>query len=288
MNNLALSAALATAPSIGFAELRERPRFWFPLLLLVVSTVALYYWYYSIVDIEWFKDAMFGNNPRHSEDAGGGRARAMGMVGRNTLLWGSVVGTIIALPMCLPDEALYLLLAAKVTKLPQGFKHWFALVCWTSLPMLLGTVVAAIFLLMSDTTQVSPSVLQPLSLNELLLHRPMGSPGYALLESLSIPTVLSSILMIIGVRVWSQRSWAFSAILTLLPTVVFYGIWAILRLPVAGTMNKKQWIAVGVIVALIAIPVVLKLSRGDTNKAVDLEPATTARADARPCSRRDH
>jgi len=40
-------------------------------------------------------------------------------------------------------------------------------------------------------------------------------------------------------------------------------------------MTRKQWIVVGVIVALIVIPVVLKLSRDDTNKVVDLERVTT-------------
>jgi len=39
-------------------------------------------------------------------------------------------------------------------------------------------------------------------------------------------------------------------------------------------MTRKQWIVVGAIVALIAIPVALKLARNDTNKVVDLEPAT--------------
>ncbi len=37
-------------------------------------------------------------------------------------------------------------------------------------------------------------------------------------------------------------------------------------------MNRKQWIAVGVIGALIAIPVVLKLTGDDTQKMVDVEP----------------
>ncbi|MEJ0085145.1 MAG: efflux RND transporter periplasmic adaptor subunit [Pseudomonadota bacterium] len=36
-------------------------------------------------------------------------------------------------------------------------------------------------------------------------------------------------------------------------------------------MTRKQWIAVGAVVALIAIPVVLKLTRDDTSKVVDLE-----------------
>jgi hypothetical protein len=141
-------------------------------------------------------------------------------------LWSSVIGSIFLWPIMFLVSALYLLLAAKVTKLPQGFKHWFAFSCWAALPWLLSTVVAAIFLILSDNAQVSPSALQPLSINELLLHRPMGSAGYALFESLTISSVLSWILMIIGVRVWSQRSWEFSAIFILLPNVVIYGIWA--------------------------------------------------------------
>ncbi len=227
MNNLALTAALATAPTTAFAELRERPRFWFPLLLLVATTAALFYWYYSTVDIEWFKDAIYGNNPQIQALPEADRARAMGMVGRGMLLWGSVMGIAIGLPCVFLITALYFLLAAKVTRLPQGFKHWFALTCWTSLPIFLNTVVAAIFILMSDTTQMSPSLLTPLGFNELLFHRPLGSPGQAMLDSLSIPTVLSSILAIIGVHTWSQRSWTFSAIMALIPLVLFYGIWAI-------------------------------------------------------------
>jgi len=226
MNNLDLSVALATAPTSAFEELRERPRFWFPLLLLVASTVAVVYWYYSTVDIEWLKDVMFSNNPDIQKLPEAERATRMAMLSRNTLLWGSVVGTIFFLPIVFLVSALYLLLVAKVTKLPQGFKHWFALSCWTALPLLLSTVVAAIFLILSDNSQVNPSVMQPLSLNELALHRPMGSPGYALFESLSIPSVLSWVLMIIGVHVWSQRSWAFSANFILVPTVVIYGVWA--------------------------------------------------------------
>lgn len=88
MNNLALSVTLATAPSSAFEELRERPRFWFPLLLLVASTVAIMYWYYSMVDIEWLKDAMFSNDPDMQKLPEAERAQAMTMLGRNTLLWG--------------------------------------------------------------------------------------------------------------------------------------------------------------------------------------------------------
>jgi len=226
MNNLELTVALATAPSSAFAELRERPRFWFPLLLIVLTTVGVVYWYYSMVDIEWFKDLLFSNDSRFKKMGEDERAAAIAMVTRTPLLWSSVIGPFIGIPILCALEALYLLIAAKVTKLQPGFKHWFALGAWSLLPLVLGNVVAAILLFLSDTTQISPGSLQPLSLNELLFHRPMGSPGQALFESLTIPTFLSFALMIIGIRVWSQRSWAFSTAVVALPWILIYGCWA--------------------------------------------------------------
>ncbi len=226
MNNLAVTVALATAPSSAYNELRERPRFWFPLLLLTLSTVGIAYWYYSIVDIEWFKDVLFSNNPDMQALPEEQRAASMSMITRTTMTWSSVIGGLLGMPMIFLVSALYLLLAAKATKLPFGFKHWYSFSCWSSLPMLLGTVVAAIFLALSDTAQISPSTLQPMSINQLLLHRPPGSPGHSLFESLNIPGFLSYALMIIGIRTWSQRSWTFSTVFILLPAVVVYGIWA--------------------------------------------------------------
>ncbi|HET9862875.1 MAG TPA: YIP1 family protein [Steroidobacteraceae bacterium] len=223
MNNLALTINLATAPSSAFGELRERPRFWFPLLLLVACTAGVIAWYYSIVDIDWLKEQMFGNNPGLSDQE---RAVAMGMMNRTTLLWGSVVGAIFITPIFLLVAALILWLAARVTKVPQGFKHWFALACWASLASLLSLIVSAILLLLSDSPQISPGVMQPLSLDELLFHRPVGSPGQSVLAALGVPSLLTWFLMIVGVHTWSQRSWTFSAAFVLVPLVVIYGLWA--------------------------------------------------------------
>lgn len=226
MNNLDLSVALATAPSSAFAELRERPRFWFPLLLLVLSSAGLIFWYYSIVDIDWYKQAVLASTPDFQSLNDDERAVAMSMMTAKTLKWGSTAGLIIFILVVYLAQALLLWLAARVTKLPQGFKHWFTLVCWSSLPVLLGTVVASILLFLSETPQIALGVLQPLSLNELLFHVPLESRGYTLVSSISIPAILGWALMIIGVRVWSQRSWAFSAAFILVLVVIVYAIWA--------------------------------------------------------------
>lgn len=227
MTNLETAVALATAPSSAFAELRERPRFWFPLVAIVLSTVALTFWYYSVVDIDWLKDAMYANNPDFQKLPEAQRTATIDMMGRGVLMWSSVIGGLLALPLACLLHALYFLLAAKITKVPLGLKHWFALVTWSSLPLLIGVVVAAVLILLSDTNQMSPSTMQALSLNELVFHRPMGAKGQAFLDGVSIPGFLCWGLMIVGLRTWSQRSWGFASTVVLLPIAVLYGIWAI-------------------------------------------------------------
>jgi hypothetical protein len=225
VNNLAVATSLATSPFSAFAELRERPRFWFPLLAVLLSSVAILVWYYSVVDIEWMKDAMYSANPDFQKMAPEQRAAAMAFVGRNTMMIGGAVGICVAIPFFCVVIASYYLLAARVTKIPLGFRHWFALTCWSALPALLGAVVAAIFLLIRDSDQVGPGILQPLGLNELFFHRPLGSKPQAFLDALNIPGMLGWVLAIIGVRAWSARSWLFSAIFVLIPVVLLYGIW---------------------------------------------------------------
>ena len=224
MNNLALAGALVTAPSSAFAELRERPRFWFPLLLIVLSSTAMVYWYYSVVDFEWLKDLMFSHNPKFEALPEAQRAAAMGTFSRPVLLWSSVIGTLVIVPFFFVLQSLYFWVAAKVTKIPLGFKHWFALTAWSTLPILLGTVVGAILLLLSHNTQISPSSLAPFFLNELVFHRPFGSAAQPILDSLTITGFICWGLMIFGVRTWSQRSWFFSAAYVLLYIAVFYAV----------------------------------------------------------------
>ena len=227
MNNLAVAIALATSPSKAFEDLRQRPTFWFPLLLVIITTAGMMGWYYSVVDIDWLKELMFANNADFQKMPEDQRAGAMAFVGRNTMLIGSVVAICFMVPVFYLLHALYFLLAGKVTKLTPGFKHWFSLTCWTALPALITVVVSALLLIIRDNDQVGPGILQPLSLNELLLHYPLGSKQQGFFEALSIPTLLSWVLMIMGVRAWSQRSWVFSTIFALIPAVLIFGIWSI-------------------------------------------------------------
>jgi len=227
MNDLQVATALATSPSSAFAELRERPRFWLPLLVVALATGVMMAWYYSVVDIDWLREQLFGSNPDIQKMPAEQRAAAMNFVGRPMLLISSVIGACMGIPFFYLVTALYFLIVAKITKIPLGLKHWFSLVSWCSLPVLLNIIAGVISLLLRDNNQIAPGSIQPLSVNELLLHIPMGAKGQTFFESISIPAILNSVLTIIGVRVWSERSWLFSTIVSLLPVALIYGIWAI-------------------------------------------------------------
>jgi hypothetical protein len=227
MNDLAVATALATSPVSAFTELRERPRFWFPLIVVVLATAVVVGFYYSVVDIEWLKDALYSNNADFQKLPEAQRAQAMAFVGRKTMLISGIVGTCMGLPFFYLVNSLYLLLAAKVTKVQYGLKHWFTLTSWSALPALLSAVIAILLLLIRDNDQVGPGILQPLGLNELVFHRPMGDKVQPWLDALNIPGILGWVLAIIGVRTWTQRSWLFSAVYVLIPVVLLFGIWGI-------------------------------------------------------------
>jgi hypothetical protein len=220
MSNLALLTLLATSPNAFFAELKQKPRIIFPIALLAVASTVLALWYFQVADIDWMREQMFAADPRMAKMPEAQRAQAMEMTGkimsRGVLSVITPIGTAISLVAISAISALYFMLAGKVTNVKLKFEQWLSLVAWVSLPALLNTVAGAITLgMQSSPVQLMQTDLQPLSLNELIFHRHLGEPGYTLLIS-------------IGIKAWSERSWAYSAVVTLLPYVVIYGIWALI------------------------------------------------------------
>lgn len=225
MNNMEMSSALITSPSAAFADLKEQPKFWFPLLAVLVSTVAVLIWYYSFVDFDWLVDRMMSADPRMSEEQ---RTQAMAMMKPGFIMWSSVISVIVFVTAARALEALYFSLAGNITNVRHSYLQWFALSCWTAFPHVIGALGMAAFLLTSGTNQVSNEELQVLSLNELLFHVPLGGKGYVLLSSITILHPWVWWLTVVGVRVWTQRSWLFSTVFGLLPPIVVYGVWALI------------------------------------------------------------
>ena len=226
MNNMALAGALVTSPSTEFQTLKETPRFWFPLLAVCLSTAAVVAWYYSIVDMEWLKDRMLSANPDMANLTGEQRARAERFLSGALKVW-AVPGTIITILVYRLVEAMYFTLAGNIVNVRYKFQQWFALSCWTALPHLIVSAASAVYLLTADSNQIGSEELWVLSLNELFFHKSMSDPGFSLLSTLTLIHPWTWWLTVVGVRIWSGRSWLFASVFVLAPIVLVYGGWAL-------------------------------------------------------------
>jgi hypothetical protein len=221
-----LLSTFVTAPGRGFDELRKQPRFLFPLLLTLLCLSVTLIWYYSSVDFVWLREQVLSASMRNLSAAE--RTRAEGLLSRNTIMWTAVIGGLIGIIVQRTIESTYYYLAGQVTSVRHSFGDWFAFSCWTALPLVLGVVPAMTLLALNNSHQLATPQLQALSLNELFFHRGPQEKGFSLLSSLTVLHFLAWGLALIGVRVWSGRSWAFSAGFTLLFPLVYYGGWAVL------------------------------------------------------------
>jgi hypothetical protein len=227
MSRLELATALVTSPSKAFLALKDRPSFWFPLLAVGLSTAAVLFWYYSIVDFEWLKDRLLSSNPRTRNMSEEQLAQSSKFMSAGFLMWSSVISILIVVPVIRLLEAMYLTLAGNVVNVRLKFKQWFALSCWTALPHLIGVLAMATYMLTADSNQIGNDELLVLSLNELFFNKEMSDAGFGFLSSLTLLHPWVWWLTVVGVRVWSERSWLFSSVFALTPIALVYGGWAL-------------------------------------------------------------
>ncbi len=231
MNNFQLATALVLDPKRAMGEIEQRPRFLFPLLVTILVTGAVLFWYYSIVDVDWLIDTSIRSNPRTKGLSEEQLAQATRLMSRNVVMWSSLIAVPLAVVIVRVLEATWYLLAGKVTNVQRSFKQWFALATWTSLPGILAVLPAIPLLLTAKSPQIdAASAISPLSLNELFFHRAMGETGYQLFTNINVIQLFTAFLVVLGVKLWSGRTWLFALVYTLLPIVLIGGIWAFFAL----------------------------------------------------------
>lgn len=225
MNNAQLATHILLEPRAAFLSLGEKPRFWFPLLLLILGSAAGLFAYFYLVDFSWFND-----NILHSPDKPARDAEASALLSRGVLMGTSMAAMVIGLTLARLLESGYFLLAGRMASIERSFSHWLALSCWSTIPLLLILLVSMGFMLAHPNGQVGQEELNVLSLNELLFHVERSSPWYSWLSTLTIIHPWVWWLSATGVKVWSGRSMPFSVVFSMVPWLAYYGVWALIIL----------------------------------------------------------
>ncbi len=230
MNNAQMVVALLLEPRSFFIALRDRPTFWFPLLLFTLSSVAALVLYFSVVDFAWLADHIIDGDSHVDKLSQQQKAEFASTMSRDVMMWTSLTAMVVGIPVVRLLEGAYYFLAGKATAVSQSFRHWLALASWSGLPIVLILLVSIMFLMMHPNGQVTQEQLNVLSLNELFFHLPPESRWYSLMSSLTVLHPWAWWLAAVGVNAWSERSMAFSVVFSQLLWVVFYGTWALIVL----------------------------------------------------------
>jgi hypothetical protein len=211
-------------PGKVFEDLRERPRFALPLLLLLVLSAALPLWYFLAVDSAWYVQHKMLAAGREVSAADLEKMKAIMPGTQRMAYFGAASATIVGvIVVCL--YALYLMLAGKVTGAAMSFKRGMSLICWSNMPALLGLLVA----LVGVATMQPHTPLESLMLTNidpLLVQLPPESPWLGLARGFSLINFWTWFLLALGWRTFNRASWSQSAIVALLPSVVIYGAMA--------------------------------------------------------------
>jgi hypothetical protein len=220
-NALSTLAKVFYEPKSAFESLKENSKPWLPLLLIMGSTLAIFYWYYATVDFAWLRDHTLSAKPDMKPDE---REMVMSMLTKDRMMMTTLGGALIGMPIAFALYALYYLLASKVMGSAISYGKWFSFAVWVSVPALIGVPLMAMQIV-TGHGQVSMEGLNLLSLNFLIAHLPADHAWAGLMNSLSLTTFWTMFLTFVGFRVWTDRSAVSCAIATAIPFAVIYGIW---------------------------------------------------------------
>jgi hypothetical protein len=93
------------------------------------------------------------------------------------------------------------------------------------LPLALNSLGLAALSLMASTPNQPLSVANYASLNNLVLHLPIGHSHYLWAEAVSLFYLWTASLGAVALRVWTGTSWAKAFLAAFLPYIVLFGIW---------------------------------------------------------------
>ncbi|MEQ8952508.1 MAG: YIP1 family protein [Gammaproteobacteria bacterium] len=211
-----------TSPAEAFSEIEIRPTKLIPLVVILGSLCLTMFWYFSIVDFDWYVDdalSITNMSEAQREEA----REAMLSMNRTTFMWFGIAGSAVTILLIWILQAGYLSLVSALTGDRFRFTHWFSLVAWTGLTALLSVVGMVVNLLLNTNGQLSAYELDPLTLANLGMQSSAGSMGIVF-NSLNLPMFWGVALMVMAYRQWLQTSWARASAIVTGPYVVILGL----------------------------------------------------------------
>ena len=146
-------------------------------------------------------------------------------------VWFAIFGGIIGLAVINALMAGYYLFVSKQDpEANYGYGAWYGFGVWTIMPMIISSLGLLILVLTASTDQISQTLFNYASINQLLIGLEIGHPFYTLLESLNIFSIWGIFIAAIGLKSWTNFTFNKALLFAALPSIVIYGIWTVIAL----------------------------------------------------------
>lgn len=146
-------------------------------------------------------------------------------------VWFAMIGGIIGLAVINALMAGYYLFVSKQDpEANYGYGAWYGFGVWTMMPMIISSLGLLILVLTASTDQISQSLFNYASINQLLIGLEIGHPFYTLLESLNIFSIWGIFIAASGLKSWTNFTFNKALLFAALPSIVIYGIWTVIAL----------------------------------------------------------
>jgi hypothetical protein len=229
---LTVATNVFTSPAEAFVAIKERPRAWVPLILLLAGACVISVLYVYSVDLPWLMEQQIDASGTQLTDAQ--REQALERIANMTPGFPAAIGAIgsvVSVLIWFGVLALYYTGVSFATGDGIKYKQWFGLLAWSSLPGVLGILASLVNLLTTDARFMLQDNINPLSFGSLFSIDSEGaSTLQRILLSRDITFLWSLVLMMLGYQQWTQRSLVTAAAVVLGPLALIVGVSALIAL----------------------------------------------------------
>lgn len=213
-------------PAQAFSNIRGSGGNLLLLLGQMILTALAFYLFYQGMSPEWLVEQQLLHagelTPNELEQA----RTVMAQTAPYTAIIAAVTGPL----MLLLVNAILAGYLHLISKMSGDFRYqdWFGFSVWSQMPMQLNAIGLILLVLFADTPNLPLATANYASLNQLVLQLPINTPFYTWAEAFSLFMLWQIAVMAIGLKQWCHFSMVKAGIFAALPTVLIFGIWALL------------------------------------------------------------
>ncbi|MGO4894606.1 YIP1 family protein [Flavobacterium sp. W21_SRS_FM6] len=211
-------------PNGVFAKVRMTHNWsWIPFLLIMSVAVLPELYYFSTVDIDWYRELMVQTTAANISPSEQNVIRQS--LNKEVLLWSGTFGAALSLIIANVILALYLNFCAKADEeCVEGFTDWYGFCWWVSLPTIFVSILGLLAIALSESNQILPTAVHPTSI-AYFLSIEMSSAWYGLCQSIRIEHFWYMYLTTVGLAQWTQLSKQRITVIAIAPYAIIWGIW---------------------------------------------------------------